>query len=471
MKSLLSKILVSLLVSVLIALTIVALLTRMSLQSGMADFIERQETLQLETLIPELTELYRQNGNWVFLRHSPRRWNQLLRMNRPPGGPPIPAGRRRGGDRPVGPDGSPPRGHVNLRGRLFLLDEQKQSVAGAVITHDELLPMEAIEVDGSPVGWLGFIPARAILPPEAQQFLHAQTRTLMVSLLIALTLVAGLGFVLARHLSRPVRQLAGTVEALSRGEYAARAQMETRDEISALGRNVNQLAETLEKNRSARRRWMAEIAHELRTPVAVLKGEIEALEDGVRPLDEKARVSLQEEVSQLARLIDDLQTLALSDVGALDFSFERVDISELLEQVCSVFEDRLMARKVSLERDFSESTWINGDSQRLRQLLHNLLENCCRYVEIQGRVKLSLKRRGENVELILDDSGPGVNPDQMDRLFERFYRAEESRSRLGGGSGLGLSICRNIVDAHQGSIRAENSDLGGLRILVMLPAA
>ncbi len=350
-----------------------------------------------------------------------------------------------------------------------MLNANKERVAGAVISGDEAPPMEAIDIDGSRVGWLGLIPVRATLPPEAQRFLHRQARTLMASLLIALSLAAGLGFLLARHLSRPVRQLASAVAALSQGDYGARAQIETRDEIGTLGRNVNQLAEILEKNRSARRRWMADIAHELRTPVAVLKGEIEALEDGVRQLDEKTRTSLRDEVDQLARLINDLQTLALSDAGALDFRRERVNLSELMIHTASTFESRLMARNIVLELNVPGDLWLDGDPQRLRQLLQNLLENSCRYVESDGRVEITLMQQRGKTELTLDDSGPGLQPDQMSRLFERFYRAEESRSRLGGGSGLGLSICRNIVEAHQGSIQAQASSLGGLCIRVVLP--
>ena len=492
MKSLLSKILVSLLASVLIALAIVALLTRMNLHSGMLSFVEQQESLQLANLVPELSELYQENGSWDFLRNSPRQWNQLLRMTRPTGSrvremrgngaerPPGPPRRDRadGAERPRGERPSaiapgavrPPRELVNLKGRLFLLDENRNRVAGAVVIMDEQAPMQAIEIDGRPVGWLGFNPVRDVLPPEAQQFLHGQARTLGISLLIALGFAAVLGFLLARHISRPVRQLASAVAGLRRGDFNARAPVHTRDEIGELGRNVNQLAETLEKNRTMRRRWMADIAHELRTPISVLKGEIEALEDGIRPLDQNTRNSLREEADQLARLIDDLQTLALSDAGALDLRIEPVNFSELLLRSCNRFTDRMTERKIVFKADITEEVWLDGDPQRLRQLVHNLMENCYRYVESQGQVKLELRARDGRAELILDDSGPGLQAEQLSRLFERFYRAEESRSRVSGGSGLGLSICRNIVEAHGGVIGAESSSQGGLCVRISLPA-
>jgi two-component system sensor histidine kinase BaeS len=292
----------------------------------------------------------------------------------------------------------------------------------------------------------------------------------MISPLVALTLAAGLGFLLARHLSRPVRQLAEAVGALTRGNYAARAPVSTQDEIGALGRDVNRLAETLEGNQSARRKWIADIAHELRTPVSVLKGEIEALEDGVRPLDSGATRSLREETEQLSRLVGDLQTLALSDAGALNLQVEPVDLSKLLNQTLDTFRSRLSARKLVLDSQLPEELWLEGDARRLRQLLQNLLENTCRYVEAGGQVLLKLRRVDGEAQLSIDDSGPGLAEHERSRLFERFYRVEGSRSRVSGGSGLGLSICRNIAEAHQGSLRALESQLGGLRIELLLPA-
>jgi two-component system sensor histidine kinase BaeS len=488
MKSLLFKIMVSLVVSVLIALAVFLLMTRINLHRGMVDLIEQQEASQLENLVPELTELYQQNGSWEFLAGYPWRWNRLLQMTRPvraegsgladAGSTGSEARRRPGspGARRQNAAGRPPEGrrshqrdHANLKGRLFLLDEDKSRVAGAVILSEEPLTMEAIEVDGKLVGWVGFVPARMALPPEAQRFLRVQARTLMISLIIALLLAAGLGFVLARHLSRPVRQVATVLEALGGGDYSVRAPISTQDEIGALGRNVNQLALTLEKNQTARRRWMADIAHELRTPVAVLKGEIEALRDGIRQVDEKTTDSLLEEADQLSRLIDDLQTLALSDAGALDFSRKPLDMSELVTQTGDTWEVRLKERNIALERNITPGLMIEGDSQRLRQLLHNLLENCCRYTHSDGQVMLSLARQGGEFVLTLDDSGPGLGQDQLPHLFERFYRAEGSRARSSGGSGLGLSICRAIVEAHRGSIQADSNSLGGLRIRVILP--
>ncbi|MCH7506657.1 MAG: HAMP domain-containing protein [Proteobacteria bacterium] len=470
MRSLLSKILLSLVISVVIALLVVVLITRISLSRGMVHFIEQQEAGQLEKLVPELAELYRQQGDWGLLRGNPRRWGRLIRLTRPslPNTGEAPERRRRpefsaGARRP------PLSDRLNLPRRLFLLDAQKARVAGAVTSAGENYRMEPVEVEGKVVGWVGIVPARIGLPWDAQRFLNKQARALIISLVIALVLVSVVGFLLARHLSRPVIDLANVVAALTRGEYAERAVIRTRDEIGALCRDVNRLAQTLEKNQTARRRWMADIAHELRTPVAILKGEIEALEDGVRSVNAQTTTSLREEVDHLARLVDDLQTLALSDAGALNLQIESVNLSVLTRQSGEAYRARLAARGIELRLHIGEGIMLNADPQRLKQLLHNLLENCRRYVDQGGRVSLSLAANDRTVVLSLDDSGPGLEAEHMEHLFERFYRVEGSRSRSTGGSGLGLAICRNIVETHQGNIRAENSSMGGLGIRVELP--
>jgi two-component system sensor histidine kinase BaeS len=215
---------------------------------------------------------------------------------------------------------------------------------------------------------------------------------------------------------------------------------------------------------------MADIAHELRTPVAILKGEIEALVDGVRVADADTSASLREEIEQLSALIDDLQTLALSDAGALNIHKKPLDLSVLAAQCAESFQDRLADRGIDLDLQVPGEVMVTADHQRLRQLLHNLLENSCRYVSRGGQVMISLIQAQDRVELILEDSGPGLTMEQIARIFERFYRAEVSRSRAGGGSGLGLSICKNIVEAHGGTILAEHSDMGGLKLRVSLPS-
>lgn len=483
MRSLLFKILLGQAVTVLIALVVVILITRYSLNQGFLEFLERQEGAVLQNLAPELSDLYASEGGWDFLRDQPENWFRVLRKTRDKVAP-VPGGDHRPGRRfreagTAGKPWTPPAGqHLNwlgsfdrlqLRDRLFLLDAGRQPVAGAIGPSPDDRRLQPVEVDGAVVGWVGFRSVELAMPPDVSRFLDRQVQILLLSLLVALVLAAIPGIALARHFSRPIREVESTVGELSRGSYDARARVATADEIGRLAANVNQLAEALQKSRSARQRWMADIAHELRTPVAIIRGEIEALADGVRQADDRTIGSLQEEIGQLSDLVGDLQTLALSDAGALDLHREQVDLAALAAQVGDSFAHRFQEREIRFEPPAAEGQPVMGDPRRLRQLLHNLLENCSRYADGGGTVRISITRSESSVELLVEDSGPGVAEEQLGQLFERFFRADASRSRAGGGSGLGLAICKNIAEAHGGRIEARHSRLGGLAVHVTLP--
>ena len=310
-----------------------------------------------------------------------------------------------------------------------------------------------------------------LLTPEAAIFLSEQRRSGWLSLLVASVLAAVLAFLLARHFSRPISRLGDTVRQLKKGDYASRAEVDSTDEIGLLAEDVNSLATTLEASEQTRRRWMAEIAHELRTPIAILKGELEALRDGIRDHDAASLGSLGEEVDHLAGLVDDLQMLALSDTGALRFNLQSVDLSSLVCSELEVFRPRLEDANIAIELRVEQGAVITGDLMRLRQLLRNLLENSLRYTNPSGQIELGLKSNKGMVAMWLDDSAPGVEPDLLSRLFDRFYRVEESRNRAAGGSGLGLAICNNIIAGHGGTISAQHSRLGGVSIRISLPIA
>lgn len=484
MKSLFTKFWLAQTATVVLALLVAMAITRVALNRGFSEFLGRQESAVLERLAPALASVYEARGSWNFLRNRPENWERIMRQAAPQpgsrhgGGPGRNPSARPGHEVP--PAWEPPEGllvtglrpmdRLHFRERLFLLDHQKHYLAGAKVGRPESGSLKPVTAGGQTVGWLGFVPLGRALPPDARRFLAGQVRIMTVSLIVGLVLAAVLAWWLARQLSRPVRELDATVSRLTAGHYDARAGVKTRDEIGRLAANVNQLAAALEKNRSARQRWMADIAHELRTPVAIIKGEVESLADGVRQPDERMVASLKEEVDQLASLIDDLQALALSDAGALNTDKTRVDLTELTGQAAEAYRQRMTERDIVLETHLENGVEMQADPQRLRQLLHNLLENSSRYVQPEGRVRLLLHRARDGVHLVVEDSGPGVPDEQIDKLFDRFYRGEGSRARATGGSGLGLSICKNIAEAHGGTISARRSRLGGLEIRVSLPA-
>nr|CCO25558.1 Signal transduction histidine-protein kinase BaeS [uncultured bacterium] len=385
--------------------------------------------------------------------------NQNLRA-RPPNGrrlPPPPVARQD----PMG-----------FGARLTIIDAQGRRVIGPIPPADaNVLP---IIVHGAPVGKVYLARLEQISSASdadsALNFVRGQIRdTLWVAVGLALFAIM-MAMLLARHLLRPIAGLRKVTERLSRGDFSARAPMLGSDELAQLAQHVNQMAESLEQNEQQRRKVLADIAHELRTPLTVIRGEIEALIDGIRKLDGKAMDSLHVEVLRLNKMIDDVHQLTLADVGDLHFQFQQVDIKAVLEPVLERYQLRASKARLELVWDLPEKNVVlHADPGRFTQVITNLLENCVRYTDPGGRIVLAMQVKNEWLQILLDDSAPGVPNGTHARLFERLYRVDRARSRERGGSGLGLSICQALIHAHGGSIEAMPSKLGGVCMQIRLP--
>jgi two-component system, OmpR family, sensor histidine kinase BaeS len=331
-------------------------------------------------------------------------------------------------------------------------------------------PHVAVDVDGTRVGTLYLRPLPRLLGGLDQAFASAQWHDAQIAGGVALIVALLFAFALARWLLAPVRALASGMHALGGGDFAQRIEPASSDELGALARDFNHLAQTLEQHRDVRRRWGADIAHELRTPLAVLRGEISALQDGVRSATPAAFDSLQAECARLSSLIEDLYQLALADAGALEYRFETLDLGAVAREAVEL--QRRVCADAGLALEFvapDEVLPMRGDARRLAQLFDNLLSNARRYTDAPGRIRLGIAHGSTKLRLTVDDSAPGVPDAALPRLFDRLYRVEESRSRSAGGAGLGLAICRAIVEAHDGRVTAAPSPLGGLQIAVELP--
>lgn len=357
---------------------------------------------------------------------------------------------------------------------LVLLDEDGFAVFGPDIDSDQLLLQPIFEGDDT-VGWVGLPNGSRYRDQIAQNFRDSQTITLLRITLPTLLLVLAGTWWLSRHLLRPIEQSAALAKRLSAGEYQARLpeqQLKQRnDELGELMRSMNRLAHSLADAVSARERWLADISHELRTPVAVLQGELEALVDGIRTADPQRLVSLHQEVLHLKHLLDDLHDLALADAGTLRYRFSRVDLDALLSEAVNAMGGRLADHPLSLQLNSSGPLMIEGDATRLRQLIDNLLDNSIKYTDAGGSVQVSLQHTAEGAELVIADSTPSVASADLVKLFDRLFRVDSSRNRELGGAGLGLALCQRIAQAHHGSIRAQHSSLGGLQVTVNLSAS
>ncbi len=352
--------------------------------------------------------------------------------------------------------------------RLVLVDAAGVRVIGRSDVAPDA-PTLAIESNGVRVGALRLAPLPQPSDAVDVAFAREQLRSASIAAAAVLALALVVAFAFARRLLKPVNALASGTRSLAAGDYARRVEVERDDELGRLAIDFNHLAATLEQHRDARRRWGADIAHELRTPLSVLRGEIQALQDGVRMPTPAALDSLNAECERLGSLIEDLYELSLADAGALEYRFERVDLAEIVEDIVDAQRSVCADAGLTIETALDTTIPVRGDARRLSQLVANLLANARRYTDAPGRIRIEARALRGGAELIVEDTAPGVPPDALPRLFDRLYRVEGSRSRAAGGAGLGLAICRAIVEAHAGRIDASTSALGGLRIIVELP--
>ncbi|MFZ1576681.1 MAG: ATP-binding protein, partial [Chromatiaceae bacterium] len=271
--------------------------------------------------------------------------------------------------------------------------------------------------------------------------------------------------------AQPVRGFQDTARRLASGDYGARAERQGDDELGRLGRDLNALAQTLEANEQARRRWMADISHELRTPLALLRAEIEAAQDGVRPLGARTLEALHGDTLRLGRLVDDLHELSMTDLGALSYRKADTDIVEILATDLDAFRPRFAAAglALNLHNPLAETPVLWADGHRLSQLFRNLLHNSLQYTDAGGELRILLDQAPGYFLIDFQDTAPGVPEAALGHLFDRLYRVEASRGRHSGGAGLGLAIAHNIAEAHGGDIAALPSPLGGLWIRLRLP--
>lgn len=452
-----------------------ALIMQWSLNRGFIKFISAMEESGISRLAISIEKSYGTEQSWEFLQRDPARWRQLVAAALPEAPPPPPAEGMPDRQRPVNvsvdkPRPMPPHLALHFDQRLFLLDANRKALVdhGAVPLDNAVTPLR---YQGKTVGYLGLLPRTNTLDTPQRRFLHEQKSAFALVAAAVVLLSSILSFLLARRLVRPLNVLAHATHQLAAGSFAARVPVTSHDELGQLACDFNSLALALEKSELARRQWVADISHELRTPLTILRGEIEALQDGIRQPTHETINSLHDEVQRLGRLVDDLYQLSLSDVGALTYRKTELDLSELLAEIIALYRLEFLSKDILLEASLPEngSAVVFGDKERLHQLFSNLLDNALKYTDSGGKLTVTLQRTDGVAVIDFKDSAPHVPPSELSRLFERLYRVESSRNRSTGGAGLGLAICRNIVEAHGGNITAETSPLGGLWIRTALP--
>ena len=460
------KIFVGFLLAALVVLALTTGVTRWSFERGFLNYVNENEAEALRFFALRLSEVYGEEGGWESVGRDRDRWLELM----------APPGSTRPGGLPgrivASHDGTAvSRDPLAISPRITVLDAAGNRLFGPP-AGDAPLRTEPIVVVGEVVGNLHLNPLVTLARDLDQQFSQQQVRWIYGTAVFALVLAGVLAVAFSRQIVSPISQLTRGTQALADGRFTERLSVRSSDELGGLARNFNVLAETLERNQQAQRQWIADISHELRTPLSVLRGELQAVEDGVRPFDETTRKSLSGEVERLTKLVNDIYQLSVADVGALRYRKEVADVGQVLEDTVELFEARIRDAGLELETRYPEGPLeALIDVNRLGQLFTNVLENSIRYTDRGGRVRVACVQKGKDIEVSIEDSEPNVPTDAMPRLFRRLYRVESSRGRQTGGAGLGLAICKRIAHALGGSISASPSGLGGLKMVVRLPAA
>jgi signal transduction histidine kinase len=290
--------------------------------------------------------------------------------------------------------------------------------------------------------------------------------------LIAAAIALVMTFFLSRRILAPVKALTLAARRLGQGDSSQRVQFKDKSEVGELAQTFNSMASDLEHAERLRQNMVADVAHELRTPLSNVRGYLEAVRDGVIEPDADTIRSLDEEAMLLSRLVDDLQELSLAEAGELKVVCQAEDIAKLIKKTVAPWQTQMAAKEISLVIDLPDGLPpVNIDSQRISQVLHDLLENAVAHTPKGGTITVTAAQQGDWIEVSVADTGEGIPAEDLPNIFERFYRVDKSRARATGGSGLGLTIAKRLVEAHGGKIEAQ-SELGkGSRFSFTVPIA
>lgn len=455
----------------LLVLALVAGAVALNMRSGFSYYLLQAEMGRISRIADALSTRADAPAGWPALRPEAA-WDAFVMGNAPMDAhrPPPPPGLRERDRRPPPPRPSRPPSH--LPERLALFDAGGRLVAGPASGPGPFAWRDIVAEDGTTV--LGRLrlhaPAGAAAPAD-RLFVRGQMRTLALVTLLAMALAAAVGWLLARQFVAPIREIGARVGRLAAGDYAQRLAVDRSDELGRLMADHNALAQSLETSRRREREWLSNASHELKTPLAVLRAEIEAMQDGVRQPTPAVFASLHAATMRLSRLVADLNVLASGAELGVKTGASVLDLGDLVREATEAMRSRCDGLQLDLRVEVGSRVPVGGDRERLRQVVDNLLDNACRYTNSPGRIEVVCERDGETARLTVRDTDPCPPADALPKLFERFYRVEGSRSRFSGGSGLGLAICRSIVEAHGGTISARQGPLGGLEMTIELPIA
>ena len=457
--SLLFKLMGAFLLVIIVGSLVISILTSQATKQAFTLYSTRSGQIWAERLAPVLADYYTQNNSWNGVDAI---LQTTLATQYAPMGTGNMMGQGRGNGQSTG------NGMMeNLDQRMILVDAN-----GIVIsdTLNELVgtPISAAELkNGTPITHNDTLLGTLLITPSnlaqtgspAGEFLTSVNQAISGSAIIAGIIALIIGTVLFFQITAPLRQLKKAAIAIAGGDLTQRVNIRSKDEFGELGNTFNQMAAALSNSETQRQHLMADVAHELRTPLAAIQGTLEGMQDGLLPLDEEQLTALHAETTLLNRLIGDLRLLSLAETGQLKLELHETDPGNLIKQIAERAKIQSLQKHISIQTDIQDNLpKISIDADRVTQVLNNLIHNAMRYTPEGGMmtVQASLRAGSSFLEISVTDTGTGISQEDLPYVFDRFYRADKSRSRSSGGSGLGLAIVKQLIEAHGGTVKAES---------------
>ncbi|MBN1374746.1 MAG: HAMP domain-containing protein [Dehalococcoidia bacterium] len=304
-----------------------------------------------------------------------------------------------------------------------------------------------------------------------QEFLHSFQRSLLIAAGVSIAIAIAMGFIISKLITRPLQQLAFSARKIAAGDLAQRVRHNSNDEVGEVSDAFNSMAEQLENKEKSRKQLLADVAHELRNPLSIVQGNLEAWLDGVIKPSPEQIASVYDETILLNRLITDLRELSLAEAGQLKLHIEKADMNEIINTEVTGFQARCQGKRISLSAVVADILpEVNIDRDRIRQVLHNLLENALRYTPADGSIDVKAGLEGTGLlKISVSDSGSGIASNDLPFIFEHFYKADKSRQRSYGGAGIGLALVKKYVELHGGSIWVDSVQGKGSAFYFTLP--
>ncbi|MFC2022631.1 ATP-binding protein [Chloroflexota bacterium] len=435
------RLLVAFTMVILVAVGTVFVFVSRTAEGEIRQFEEETEKVRLERVGLELNHYYRTHGgNWEGIQPYVEQWGSLY------------------GLRIVLND---------IRG-IAVADSQSKVIGQPYQPENSGIRLLA-PVWGY-VGTLYISPEPSVYFPSSGGLSAAMTQYLIWGALLAAAIALLFTFFLSRRISAPIKNLTIAAGRLGQGDFSQRVQFADNSEIGELGKTFNLMADELERMEGLRRKMVADVAHELRTPLSNVRGYLEAIRDGMVSADAETIDSLNEEVVLLSRLVDDLQELALAEAGELRLVRQAEDISQLVSKTAAAARSQAITKGISMSVELPDGLPpVNIDAHRISQVLHDLVENALAHTASGDSIIIAAGQEGDWVEVSVADTGEGIPADDLPNIFERFYRVDKSRTRATGGSGLGLTISRRLVEAHGGKIIAWSEMGKGSRFTFTVP--